>query len=299
MRTTYEAAPGGAAAACDFQPGPALQDLVSGTSELASLPDTTVKLLRLLDDATVEAGLVSSVIDKDPALTANLLKLCNSAYYGMRRQVGSVHEAAVLLGNRTIVTLAFATSMGDILRGALHAYGMERDDMWRHSLATALAASRLVVATGQGELKDRAFTAGLVHDIGKFLLDRALGEAVDRLPQNATGEQMLEAERRILGFDHCEAGAALATAWNFPEMLVVAIHNHHRPDARPENGELLIPVHAANLVAGSLGLGGNSGRPVPLAEVEGLADRGIPGAVLAETATALVPDLEHLIEGLH
>lgn len=298
MQTTCKAAAGAAVVARNPGIDAALQDLISGTSELRALPDTTVRLLELLDDATVEAALVTSVIDKDPALTANLLKLCNSAYYGMRRQVGSVREAIVLLGNRTIVTLAFATSMGDILRGPLHAYGMGKEEMWRHALATGLAASRLAEATGKRELRERAFTAGLMHDIGKLLLDPPLARAVDRIPPAAAGLELMEAERRILGFDHCEAGAALATAWNFPEMLVTAIFHHHRPGAAAENAELLIPVHAANLVAGTLGLGGGARCAVPLADLEALACRGIPDAVLARVTTDLMPELEHLVDGL-
>jgi HD-like signal output (HDOD) protein len=275
-----------------------LQELISSTSELAALPATTIKLLELLDEPAVEAGRVLKIIDKDPSLTANLLKLCNSAYYGVRRQVGSVKEALILLGNQTVVTLAFATSMGDILRGQLSAYGLAKDEMWHHALATALGAARLAECSDHADMKDRAFTAGLVHDIGKLLLNGPLTQQLEQLPPGAQGQTLLGAERRILGFDHCEAGAALATAWHFPPILALAILHHHRPDSAPEHAELTRAVYAANLIAESLGLGAGGATPVSLEEQEDLIRLGFPEEAVVELSGGLGRELEELLSVL-
>ncbi|MFH1843668.1 MAG: HDOD domain-containing protein [bacterium] len=272
-----------------------LPDLIANTSELAALPTTTVQLLELLDDSTVEAERVLAVIGKDPALTSNLLKLCNSAYYGVRRQVGSVKEALVLLGNQTVVTLAFATSMGDVLRGQLSAYGLAKEEMWHHALATALGAAYLITYTPAKDYKDRAFTAGLVHDIGKLLLNGPLTQQLEQLPPQADGVELLAAERRILGFDHCEAGAALADAWNFPPMLTTAVQHHHRLEDATEETELLRAVYAANLITISLGLGCSSRSPVPLQEVEELTELGITEEAIVHLSSHLAKDLEDLL----
>ena len=119
-----------------------LRELIDGTTELASLPVTTIRLMELLEDPAAAVDRVLRIIEKDPALTANLLKLCNSAYYGMRRRIGSPREALILLGNKTVIMLALATSMGDVLRGQLTAYRLGKEKMWHHSLATAVAAAR-------------------------------------------------------------------------------------------------------------------------------------------------------------
>ncbi len=275
-----------------------LQELVNATTELAALPATTLKLLELLDEPAVAADQVLNIISKDPSLTANLLKLCNSAYYGVRRQVGSVKEALILLGNQTVVTLAFATSMGDILRGKLASYGLAKDEMWHHALATALAAGFLTEQTGRKELKDRAFTSGLVHDIGKLLLDGPLSQQAEQLPAGAHGLALTEAERKILGFDHCEAGAALATAWHFPPVLATAIFHHHRPDAAKEHGEMVRAVYVANLVAESLGLGKGAGPPVSLEEQEDLGRQGFPDDVIARLTQSLGQELDDLLSAL-
>ncbi len=236
-----------------------LSELIASTSELSSLPTTTMQMMNLLDDETVEASRVLDVIEKDPSLTANLLKLANSAFYGLRRQVGSAREALILLGNQTIVTLAFATSMGDVLRGPLAAYRLDRNALWHHALGTALAATHLASLTGSQETRERAFTAGLVHDIGKLLLNRPLKAKLDQLPPDCGFSCLLEAESNILGFNHAEAGARLAEAWNFPPYLVTVIENHHGNHCESAEGDLIRAISAANLITCHLGWGGGTG----------------------------------------
>lgn len=314
-----------------------LSDLIAATDELAVLPVSVVRLLELLDDLTVDAQRVLAIVEKDPALSANLLKLCNSGYYGLQRKIGTPREALVLLGNRTVMTLAFASGMGDLLRGPMTGYGMGREDMWRHSLATALGAAYLADETGASELRERAFTAGLVHDLGKLLLNRQLIEETQQLPQSvasgaigescssagqqpvltgavppvtegekststgtlASPEEMFDdtlpaAERNLLGYDHCEAGAALAEAWNFPPMLVEAIRFHHRPRAAEADRELVRVVAAADIVAKSLGLGSQTTALVGADELRPLTDYGIPMASIIYLLEHLADDVENL-----
>jgi len=236
-----------------------LEELIAKTTELSSLPSTTLRLMNLLDDETVEAGKVLEVIEKDPSLTSNLLKLANSAFYGVRRQVGSAREALVMLGNRTVVNLAFAASMGDILRGPLASYRLDRGQMWHHALGTALGASHLANLTGCRMTSERAFTAGLVHDIGKLILNRPLREHLEQLPVDGSMEELLAAETAILGFNHAEAGARLGEEWNFPAYLVETIARHHHGWQEAEEVALVKAVAAANLVTSHVGLGGGSG----------------------------------------
>jgi HD-like signal output (HDOD) protein len=271
-----------------------LRDLIASTHELAALPGSVVRLLELLDDMTAGADRVLSIIERDPSLTANLLKLCNSAYYGVQRKIGSVREALILLGNKTVVTLAFASGMGDVLRGPLAGYGMAKDALWRHALATAVGAGYLATRTHAAELRDRAFTAGLVHDIGKLLLNKLLARQLEQMPQGTLGappfsrsgscdlaivytqEELTQAERRLLGYDHCEAGAALAAAWHFPEMLEQAIRYHHHLRVEGEHTELVRVVGAANFIAKGLGLDGGAMVPLEAGTLDPLTDQGIP-----------------------
>lgn len=242
-----------------------LQELIAGTKDLQALPSTTLQLMRLLDDDTVEASQVLSVIEKDPSLTANLLKLCNSSYYGLRRKVASAKEALVLLGNNTIVTLAFATSMGDVLRGPFSAYRLDRNKLWHHALGTALGAGYLCEKFNGKGMKEIAFTAGLVHDIGKLILNRPLKNEMGAVEPDCDFRCLLETEKSTLGFDHAEAGALLGETWNFPAALVDIIRYHHNPSKAEENTDLVRAVAAANLATCRLGYGGGTG---PLEEAD-------------------------------
>ena len=204
---------------------------------------------------------ILAIIEKDPGLTANLLKLSNSAYYGLLREVGSVREALVLMGNRTVVTLAFAASMGRLLQVPVTAYRLPRGQLWRHALATGLLAARLESGETDASRRNRIFTAGVVHDLGKLLLDRPLRDVLEQIPPDLDHAGLVAAERELLGFDHAEAGAALAEAWNFPVDLVQVIRNHHEDT---EAGTVEAIVHAADLMVAAHGHHG--GAPTVAAE---------------------------------
>ncbi len=272
-----------------------LAELIASTNELSSLPSTTMQLMKLLDDETVDATQVLAVIEKDPSLTANLLKLANSAFYGLRRQVGSAREALILLGNKTIVTLAFATSMGDVLRGPLAAYRLGRNDLWHHALGTALAATHLASLAGCQETRERAFTAGLVHDIGKLLLNRPLKRELDQLPPDCSFSCLLEAETNILGFNHAEAGARLGESWNFPTYLVESIENHHQVVQGSGQDELLLAVSAANLLTCHLGWGGGTGEISEENFWSEVSEYGFEQNILQELLEKLPGDLEGML----
>jgi putative nucleotidyltransferase with HDIG domain len=272
----------------------ALRDIVANVGELAVLPATMVRLLSLLDDLTVDAERVLDVVGTDPSLTSNLLKLSNSAYYGTRRRIGSVKEALVLLGNRTVVTMAMAAGMGDVLRGQLSAYRMAKDQMWRHALAMALSSSRLALARGLSHQEERAFTAGLVHDIGKLLLNQPLLRQHGELPGALEGEELLAAERAVLGCDHCEAGALLAETWSFPPLLVEAIAGHHGGAAA---GDLAGVVVLAERLCRALGLGSHPGEPCSREDLDAVADGAAPRQVLDALYTDLGADVDKLMNG--
>ena len=233
---------------------PSLSELVASSGKLATVPGTVIELLRILHDPATSAGEVQKVLERDPAMTANVLKIANSAFYGVRRQITSVREALVMLGNRRTATLAFATSMAPVLRKELLGYGLTRQQFWNHSLLSAASAARVVVCSGNPDLQCEAFTAGLVHDLGMLILDPVLGQA--KLVLSAEGSRfgLSSLERELLGYDHAQAGASLAESWGFPEVLCHAIAHHHEPNTRAarapaEHWPVLQAVSAGNIIA--------------------------------------------------
>lgn len=257
-----------------------LRDLVSTTGDLAALPSTVVRLLDLLKDQTCAADKVARVLDQDGAMTANVLKLSNSAFYGVRGTVGTTRQALVLLGNRAVLTLAFATGMVPVMRRNLTGYGIDRDRYWEHSLTSAMAAGVAMDRLGAPERSCEAFTAGLVHDIGMLALDAHLAtngmKLVPAFPLFNVGER----ERQALGFDHCQAGALLAANWGFPTPLAIAIEHHHEPWAAPQEVDLAAAVMVGDMVAQ---MAGDRLQPEAWpAALEFLATRGLTADHLRE-----------------
>ena len=196
---------------------PSLHDLIAAAPGVAARPEAVMSLMEIIDDPVVEVGRLVPIVERDPGLTAGLLKLCNSPIYNFKRRIGSPREALVLVGNLTFARMCFTLSMQPVLTRDLPAYALGLDQLWRHCLGTAYGAAFLIKAGGRGELRDRAFTAGLLHDIGKLVLDASIGEVVCGPGAEARGKRSARSrnhprittdiERRQTGFDHAEAGA--------------------------------------------------------------------------------------------
>lgn len=231
---------------------PVLEEFVVAVGEIATLPSTVVRLLELLKDTTTSAPEVLEVLERDPAMTSNVLKLTNSAFYGHRKQISNVRDALVMLGNRSVATLAFFTGMAPIMRRELDGYGLTREQFWEHCLLSAAASSLAADEFGISPLRREAFTAGLVHDVGMLVIDQVLVARHQFIEPDSMPMGEYAGERRNLGFDHCEAGAMIADKWGFPSDLVQPIRFHHAPDRAEEHPELVRSVAVGNLIALSL-----------------------------------------------
>ena len=216
-----------------------LQELLSVAPGITARPDSMLSLLEIIDDPLVEADKLVPIIERDPGLTAGLLKLCNSSLYNFKRRIGSPRDALVLVGNLTFARLCFTLSLEPVLHRNLPGYDLDLDSLWQHSLGTAYGAAFLVNAMGPSRLRDRAFTAGLLHDIGKLMLE----------PSLAGGGITREMEVARTGHDHAEAGAALLDSWQIPYDVIAGVRWHHEPQQAGEHGRLALAVHIADRVS--------------------------------------------------
>ncbi len=228
------------------------QELVAKVKNLPPIPNAALRLIGLLDKAETENDDIVQAIRCDNVLTAKLLRACNSPYFGFSEPVSSVDQAVLVLGHQQILHIVLTLAFGSSMTVPLAGYANESCDLWQHSLTTAMAAE-IVADSGLDVNAERsvAFTAGLLHDIGKLVLSQAI--AVGQ--QNAIRACILEgglsrsaAEWQILGTDHAEVGACLLKSWNLPDDVVEAVANHHRPAVTPR--PLLSAVaHVANCAA--------------------------------------------------
>ncbi len=231
-------------------------------ARIKSLPPAPIVLTRVLsimDDATAGVRELVSAIELDPGVTATVLKTCNSPVYGGTRQLASLDEAAHRVGMRTIIQIVMMREAQSILEGEQSGYGFAAGDLWKHSMTVALAARLLAQRVGFANVSG-LFTGGLLHDMGKLVLDVHLKtsyqEVRDRVDDGSTFQ---EAEREVFGVEHAEIGARIAEHWAFPPSLVEMIRWHHQPDGSSDHLDACCLVHLADALAHWLGVG--LGRP--------------------------------------
>ncbi len=232
-----------------------IEEFISKAQTLPPAPVFLTRLMVLLNQPDTDSTKVVDLITYDPSLTTSVVRRCNSAYYGFASPVDNVQEAVTRLGFWEIYRIVVMCSANKMLAPAQKGYGMEANELWDHSIATALAAEQ--VAKDLNEDEAVAFTAGLLHDIGKVMLSQQLEDTYTKMLSEVeqNGSSLLEAERTLLGFDHANAGGHLLAHWKFPANLVAAVWFHHKPSLAKPHHRLASFVYLGNLIAHFMGHG--------------------------------------------
>lgn len=233
-----------------------LEEIVRKTTDLPTMPAAAIRVIREADSSTSTAGTMAQSLAQDQSLSARVLRLANSAYYGLSRRITNLQEAVIVLGMRSIRNLAMVASTYPWMTRPLKGYGLGPRQLWTHSFGVAIGA-QLVAQKARLEDSDAAFTAGLLHDLGKVALSVWLEDKVTQLIgiAIANGVTFDEAERRVLGFDHTEVGEYLAESWNLPPVLVEAIRYHHQPNLLEPASKLADAVHVGDYLTMTMGFG--------------------------------------------
>jgi putative nucleotidyltransferase with HDIG domain len=208
------------------------ETILKSIKSVPSLPSVVIRIRQYLNDPNVSFDTLSKVIEHDPGLTANILQLANSAYFGWARRIKTVKEAITRLGTNRIFQMVLCMSVAPLVRKPIKGYDMDPAGLWEHSFGVAVTAEKLVqLLKLQGH--EEAFTAGLLHDMGKVVLgtfvevdDAPIREIVAR-----EGTTFNAAERRVLGIDHAETAGELLRLWNLPAEVADAVHWHHEPSS--------------------------------------------------------------------
>jgi putative nucleotidyltransferase with HDIG domain len=223
--------------------------IIAKVRNLPAVSQAALKLVCLLDQPAVSNEDIVTVLKYDDVLTAKLLRACNSPYFGFEEKISSVEEAVLMLGHQQILHMVLSLAFGGAMSATLPGYAIEARELWFHSVATAVAAERLVKTDLPMEARPPvAFTAGLLHDIGKLVLNQILDAGAQsairsRIVQNQLSRNA--AEKEIVGADHAEVGACLLAAWRLPDEIVEAVAHHHRPVTTPVP-KLSAVIHVAD-----------------------------------------------------
>ena len=238
------------------------QELLSRIKSLGGFATTLIRLTELLKNDLASISDFEVVIAPDPVLTARLLRVANSPFYGLSGRVTSVQHAISIMGLERLVEVSSSVLMSKAIPKVLPGYQISAEDFWIHSMAVAAIAHEIALSQSI-QAPERMFTAGLLHDIGKL----AIGIYIDKESQafsahvDAEAGRFIEAEQEVLKTDHAQVGGQMVEAWGLPEEIALAARYHHTPshEACAEQQVLLDLIHLANGLAHSMGYGADKG----------------------------------------
>ena len=229
--------------------------IIQSIKDLPPMPHVVIKIQQLISDLNSDTTKLAGIIESDQAIAAKVLKMANSAFYGMSGRISSIHQASLLLGYQTLGEIVTMAGAADMLSGNMPGYGYDSRALWQHSLAVAFTSKMIAERKNRDRIHE-AHTAGLIHDVGKIILDRHVLENKDRISEYMAQEEktFLDAERCFFGFDHAEIASEICRTWKIPETVSLAIRYHHRPSISNAD-ELAYILHTADYIATMGGIG--------------------------------------------
>tara|TARA_A100001037_G_scaffold113318_1_gene103218 strand:+ start:314 stop:1324 length:1011 start_codon:yes stop_codon:yes gene_type:complete len=243
---------------------------------LPTLPTVITQMIGLIDNPKTSAKDVAGLISTDQALTAKILKLANSAFYGFPREIATVNHAVVVLGFDTVKNLGLSVSVLERFAGGSGDTEFDRQKFWEHSIACGVAA-RMLAGKLRYRVQGEAFAAGILHDIGKLILSQYFTDEFGEILALVRDEDLYigKAEEQVLGLTHTEIGHWLAEKWNLPDKLVAAIAYHHAPGRLERDAELPSLIHLADFLCRREKIGDGGGTRLPNLDPAALRAFGI------------------------
>jgi len=243
--------------------------ILRSVDRLPTLPTIYTKLTQLLRSPNTTVKEIGSIINEDQAMAIKVLKIVNSAFYGLPNKIGSLKHAIVILGLNQIRTLVLATSTLQMFQKFESAHSFDMQKFWEHSIGCAVAA-RVLAETASLRSPEDAFTGGLLHDIGKLIHTLYLNEEFAAVIADVEEKKMpmVESEERILGYDHTYTGEKLAVKWSLSQTTIDMIAHHHVFNPSSELAKEIAAVHIGNILSIALGLGSGGEKKVPVADMK-------------------------------
>lgn len=230
--------------------------IIGQIDRLKPIPQVAHRIMSIAEDPRSSMGDLAKVVQYDQAITANILKVANSPYLGLRRKVDSIQQAITYLGMDQILDLVLIHVSGDNLKGGQKGYDLANGELWRYSVSSAVLA-RNVAEMKKIRTSHLVFTAALLKDIGKVILSNYVGEYLDEISKLVSSHNISfrEAEKAVIGIDHAELGRIVARKWHFSERMEEMIGNHHLDDQWDEDDVEMSIIYLADTLCMMMGIG--------------------------------------------
>lgn len=270
-----------------------LKQLIMTIRDLPAMPHVAAKVLELSSDPDTSADRLQQVISDDQAMTARILKIANSAMYACSRRIKTLSEAIVMLGFNSIRSLVVTSAARNLYSTGNARMGLKERLLWEHSIGAAFAC-RLFAERKSPALREEAFLAGLMHDIGKLVLNLQVPERFEEVVQIVYNEnrEFHETEQELMGFDHARVGALLVNKWKLSPLLEEVIGLHHDDTAITADRPLLLHLDLANRLCQKLGIGFQETPDLDLCSCDANRHLGFTEADVADVAQKLQQTLE-------
>jgi len=233
-----------------------INQIINKVTDLPSLPEAVIQLNDLLKDSSTNLDIVTGIIEKDAGLSAKVLRLANSSYYGMSSQVDSVSRAIIVLGFNTICNVVMSVGVSSLFKRQGKSADIDMTGLWVHTLGCAVAAKVIMQKKNSME-SEKAFVCGILHDIGKVIIAHAAPDEQRKIFLLLTNPAitLIQAENEIIGANHAEIGYAVAKKWRFPDYILEVIRHHHLPSAAVTVPDIVSAVHLGNTISKALSFG--------------------------------------------
>jgi putative nucleotidyltransferase with HDIG domain len=229
------------------------EKIMEKVSTFPSMPQAGIKLRALLAEKDVSTDDIEGILRHDPGLATNVLRLANSAFFGLRTKVSTLKHAVTLLGIKRFAQIAVSACMSKTMNKAVEGYGLSPGELWLHSIAVSTTAEALAKHKKLAETND-VFTPALLHDMGKLVLGEFVKEEMQKIESLvAKGVPSVIAENMVLGTDHAEIGALILGKWSFPSDIVDTVRWHHNPEVLKVSKMQPEIVYLSNLLCQSSG----------------------------------------------
>lgn len=273
--------------------------ILKALKDLPPMPDVVIKAQEVMSNPASSFKDLGAIIETDQAIAARVLKLANSAYYGLRGMVSSIHQAMVVLGFEALGELITVVGASGLIDNILNGYRLESGSLWQHSLAVAFG-SKIIAQKRYPRLENDAFSAGLLHDAGKiimdpFVLDREADFEALMRDEKTT---FLTAEKQIFGFDHADITHEICLKWGIPDTQCFAIKYHHQP-SQSDGNSLAYILHIADLIAMQSGIGTGFDAMLYQAEAGALDYLRIDKVEMDEISLQVIESVNKIATNIH